>query len=142
VLDGLQAEYDAYDANTGYSSTYYADLHVQLIAAWQVQWELDQQKAALDNEVELVDDLIAAYTADDLETLAGKLADLQDDLADATLAIEVAEQALASAQANADADVAYIAYLEAKIATLTARYENAMAIAAKYKALMDAALAS
>jgi hypothetical protein len=142
VLDSLQAEYDAYDANTGYSSTYYADLHAQLIAAWQVQWELDQQEAALNNEVELVDDLIAAYAADDLETLAGELAGLQDDLADATLAIEVAEQALASAQADANADVAYIAYLEAKIATLTARHANALAIAAKYKALMDAALAS
>ncbi|MFZ3272845.1 MAG: hypothetical protein WA143_01075, partial [Lutibacter sp.] len=99
--------------------------------------------AVLENSLDLNDDLITAYgTADDLNDLTNMLEGLQVDLADAIYDIEVAEQALAAAQVEEAADEAYIAYLEALVDTLEQRHANTLAIAAKYKALMDAALAS
>jgi len=105
---------------------------------------MEQELEALDNAHDLNANLISAYGwwADDLADLADELADLKDDLADVIYDIEVAEQALASAQVNEMAAEAYISYLEALVTTLEQRHANTLAIAAKYKALMDAALAS
>ncbi|MHB1148006.1 MAG: hypothetical protein ACYC01_10485, partial [Lutibacter sp.] len=144
VVDAMEVEAESYIASEGVLSSLYADLHAEIIAEWQAYWVMDQELAVLENSLSLNDDLIDAYGwwADDLETLAYYLANLQDDLADAIYDIEVAEQALAAAQVNEAADEAYIAYLEALVETLEQRYANALAIAAEYKALMDAALAS
>jgi hypothetical protein len=143
VVLSLQAEYDDYIANAGHLSSLYADLHAELIAEWQAYWVMGQELTALNNSLDLNDDLIAAYgAADDLSDLAGDLAALQVDLADAIYDIEVAEQALADAQVHEAADEAYIAYYQALIVTLQQRHANTLAIAAKYKALMEAALAS
>ena len=130
--------------NYGVLSSLYPDIQAQIIAEWQVYWTMEQELEALDNAHDLNADLISAYGwgSDDLDDLADYLADLQDDLATAIYDIEVAEQALASAQVEENADEAYIAYLEALVDTLEQRHANTLAIAAKYKALMDAALAS
>ncbi|KUO64543.1 MAG: hypothetical protein ACYCZ2_07680 [Lutibacter sp.] len=130
--------------NFGVLSSLYPDIHAQIIAEWQVYWTMEQELEALDNAHDLNADLISAYGwgSDDLEDLADYLADLQDDLATAIYDIEVAEQALASAQVEENAAEAYISYLEALVTTLEQRHANTLAIAAKYKALMDAALAS
>jgi len=122
----------------------YPDLHAAIIAEWQVYWSMEQEMDALDNAHDLNMDLISAYgwSSDDLNDLAGYLSDLKEDLAAAILDIEVAEQALASAQVQEGAAAAMIAYYEALIDTLEARHANTLAIAAKYKALMEAALAS
>lgn len=146
ILDDLQVEYDAYIASEGSLSgdPAYSDLHAELIAEWQAYWVMEQELAVLENSLALNDNLINAYGwwADDLDDLANYLASLQSDLADATDDLEAAQQALATAQVNEAADEAYITYLEALVDTLEQRYANTIAIAAKYKALMDAALAS
>lgn len=145
ILDDLQVEYDAYIASEGSLSgdPAYSDLHAQLIAEWQVYWVMEQELAVLENSLALNEDLIDAYgTADDLSDLAAYLVILQGDLVTATYDLEVAQQALASAQVNEAAAGAYITYLEALVDTLEQRHANALAIAAKFKALMDAALAS
>ena len=130
--------------NWGVVSSLYPDIHAAIIAEWQVYWTMEQELAALQNAHDLNADLISAYgwSSDDLTDLAGYLADLQNDLANAVYDIEVAEQALAAAQVDEAADEAYIAYYQALIVTLQQRHANTLAIAAKYKALMDAALAS
>jgi hypothetical protein len=130
--------------NYGVLSSLYPDIHAAIIAEWQAYWVMEQELEALDNAHDLNANLISAYGwwADDLADLADELADLKDDLADVIYDIEVAEQALASAQVNEMAAEAYISYLEALVTTLEQRHANTLAIAAKYKALMDAALAS
>ena len=130
--------------NYGFLSSLYPDLHAAIIAEWQVYWSMEQELDALENAHDLNADLISAYgwSSDDLNDLAEYLGDLKDDLNDAIYDIEVAEQALASGQADQAVDLAYIAYLEALVNTLEQRHANTLAIAAKYKALMDAALAS
>lgn len=144
VVDALEVEAEGYIASEGVLSGLYADLHAEIIAEWQAYWVMEQELEALQNAHDLNADLISAYgwSSDDLTDLAGYLADLQDDLADAIYDVEVAEQALAAAQVDEAADEAYIAYYQALIVTLQQRHANTLAIAAKYKALMDAALAS
>lgn len=143
VVDAMEVEAESYIASEGVLSSLYADLHAEIIAEWQVYWTMEQELAVLENSLDLNDDLITAYgTADDLNDLTNMLEGLQVDLADAIYDIEVAEQALAAAQVEEAADEAYIAYLEALVDTLEQRHANTLAIAAKYKALMDAALAS
>ena len=144
VVDALEVEAQSYIANEGVISGLYADLHAQIIAEWQVYWVMEQELTALQNSHDLNADLISAYgwTTDDLADLAGYLTNLQSQLADADYDIEVAEQALADAQVEEAAADAYIAYYQALVDTLEQRHANTLAIAAKYKALMDAALAS
>lgn len=130
--------------NYGVLSSLYPDIHAQIIAEWQVYWTMEQELEALQNAHDLNIDLISAYGwwSDDLDDLANMLAGLQNQLVNAVYDIEVAEQALAAAQVEEAADEAYISYLEAVIDTIEQRHANTLAIAAKYKALMDAALAS
>ncbi len=130
--------------NYGVLSSLYPDIQAQIIAEWQVYWTMGQEMDALWDAYYLNQNLIYAYGwwADDLDDLAGYLAILKADLVNAVYDIEVAEQALAAAQVEEAADEAYIAYLEALIDTLEQRHANTLAIAAKYKALMEAALAS
>ncbi|MDO9037948.1 MAG: hypothetical protein Q7U59_06340 [Lutibacter sp.] len=129
--------------NYGVLSSLYPDLHAAIIAEWQVYWEMDQELTALENSLNLNEDLIYAYgSADDLDDLADYLDVLKADLAAAIVNIELSQQALASGQVQADAAAAYIAYWQALVDTLEQRYANTLAIAAKYKALMEAALAS
>ncbi|REE83443.1 hypothetical protein BX611_0734 [Lutibacter oceani] len=145
IVDAMQAEYDELIANEGYLSSLQADLHAQIITEWQAYWVLEQELDALEFQEDLKISMINAYGgwgADDLDDLADMLEDLQSQIADADLAIEEAQVALALAQTEEAADEAYLEYLQALIDTLDARYANAMAIAAEYKALMDAALAS
>jgi hypothetical protein len=127
--------------NEGYWTPNSPDIEAQLIAEYQVLWALEQDLDALENSWDLTDDLIFAYgAADDLSDLASVLSGLKGDLAHAKLDLEIAKQALASGQAAANAATANIAYLQALITTLEARHANTLAVAAKYKALMDAAL--
>ncbi|MFZ2429864.1 MAG: hypothetical protein WAW57_01810 [Lutibacter sp.] len=143
IVDAMEVEAEGYIASEGVLSSLYADLHAEIIAEWQVYWTMEQELAVLENSLDLNDDLITAYgTADDLNDLTNMLEGLQVDLAAAIVDIEEAEQALAAAQVEEAADEAYIAYLEALVDTLEQRHANTLAIAAKYKALMDAALAS
>ncbi|MFO7673094.1 MAG: hypothetical protein R6V74_05235 [Lutibacter sp.] len=122
----------------------YPDIQAQIIAEWQVYWTMGQEMDALWDAYYLNQNLIYAYGwwANDLDDLANMLAGLQEDLVEAIEDIELAEQALADAQVEEAADEAYIAYLEALIDTIEQRHANTLAIAAKYKALMEAALAS
>lgn len=142
IVDALEVEAEGYIASEGVLSGLYADLHAEIIVEWQAYWVMEQELEALQNAHDLNADLISAYgwSSDDLTDLAGYLADLQDDLADAIEDIEIAEQALAAAQVEEAADEAYITYLEALIDTLEQRHANTLAIAARFKALMDAAL--
>ncbi len=129
--------------NYGVLSSLYPDIHAAIIAEWQAYWVMEQELTALQNSLDLNEDLIFAYgSADDLDDLAGYLAILKADLVNAIYDIEVAQQALASAQVSANAASASIAYYQALIVTLQQRHANTLAIAAKYKALMEAALAS
>lgn len=144
IVDAMEVEAEGYIASEGVLSGLYADLHAQIIVEWQAYWVLEQERTALQNAHDLNADLISAYgwATDDLGDLAIVLSGLQSDLANANLQIELAEQALASGQVEADAAAAQIAYWQALVDTLEQRHANALAIAAKYKALMDAALAS
>ncbi|HEY9220320.1 MAG TPA: hypothetical protein VIO43_01950 [Lutibacter sp.] len=145
IVDAMEVEAEGYIASEGVLSNLYADLHAEIIAEWQVYWTMEQELDALNFQENLNDEMINIYGgwgADDLTDLADYLANLQSQLSDAIYDIEVAEQALAAAQVEEAADEAYIAYLEALVDTLEQRHANTLAIAAKYKALMDAALAS
>jgi hypothetical protein len=142
VVDSMQVEYDALITSEGYLSSLDADLHAAIIAKWQAYWLLENEQDVLDFQIDLNDELIDAYGSDNLEDLADDLADLQDELAEAMEAIEEAEVALAEAQVEEAADVAYLTYLQAIIDEAQANYDAALALAAEYKALMDAALAN
>jgi len=126
------------------STSLYPDLHAAIIAEWQVYWTMQQELDAIQNAHNLNAALISAYGwwADDLNDLKAYLANLKADLVNANYDIEVAQQALAAAQVQANAATAYIAYYQALVTTLEQRHANTLAIAAKYKALMEAALAS
>ena len=142
VVDSLQAEYDA--AVEGYFSSLSPEDHAAIIALWQEAWVMEEEIDTLEDQQDLVWDLIDLYDdldIDDLDDLAGYLADYKDDLQDACDDLEMAQVALAEAQVEEAAEVAYIEYLQALVDTLNLRYANAMAIADAYKALMDAALA-
>lgn len=151
TLDNLGVEYtfevDAAGLGTlvvinfGELSSLYSDLHAAIIAEWQVYWDLELQDEMIHDEQDYLEDLLDEYE-DQYENLFDDIADFEDDLATAQDDLEEAKAALALATNDKNAAEAYITYLEAKIATLEVRYANALAIAAQYKALMDAALAS
>lgn len=145
VVDGLQAEYDAYIASEGYVTGNDADIEAQLIAAWNEWYALDAEYTALLNEQDLAQnmwDVYDGWNTNSLSDLAATLSGLQDDLATAMDDLAAAVAALAEGQVDEAADQAYIAYLQALVDTLDARYANQMALAAEYYALMQAALAS
>lgn len=143
IVDALKVEYDSYIANSGVLSSLPADLHARIIAEWQVYWVLEQELNALENAHDLNADLISAYGwwSDDLDDLANYLADLKEDLMYANDDLAAAQATLALAQVEQNAATAYITYLQSVINTLNIRHANALAIAAKYHALMVAALA-
>jgi chromosome segregation ATPase len=126
--------------NLGFLTPEDPDIAAQLIAEWQTYWEMGQASDALAFEIGLLEDLVDAYNTGDLDDLADDLADLQGDLEDAMENIELAEQALASGQVEADAATALIGYYQSLVDTLTARHANQLAIADEYQALMLAAL--
>jgi len=145
VVDGLQAEYDAYIASEGYVTGNDADIEAQLIAAWNEWYALDAEYTALINEQDLAENMWDVYddwNTNSLSDLATTLGDLQTDLATAMDDLAAAQAALAEGQVDETAAQAYIAYLQALVDTLDARYANQMALAAEYYALMQAALAS
>ncbi|MFD0761678.1 hypothetical protein ACFQZW_06250 [Lutibacter aestuarii] len=151
TLDNLGVEYtfevDAAGLGTlvvinfGELSSLYSDLHAAIIAEWQVYWDLELQDEMIHDEQDYLEDLLDEYE-DQYENLFDDIADFEDDLATAQDDLEEAKAALALATNDKNAAEAYITYLEAKIANLEVRHANALAIAAQYKALMDAALAS
>ena len=140
IVDAMQVEYDANLANQGHLSSLDADLHAAIITKWQALWVLMTEVQTIELQQELNDALASAYGTDDLEDLADDLADLQGDLVEAIEAIEKAEVALAEAKVEEAADTAYLTYLQAIVDEAQANYDAATAIAAEYKALMDAAL--
>ncbi|WP_298262656.1 hypothetical protein [uncultured Lutibacter sp.] len=120
----------------------YADIRAEVIAENKVLWDIDREIAILDDQIDRVNDLIAAWNSSYnnfvntiIPNLEASLVTAQTDLAEAQAALALATNDEAAATAN-------IEYLEAKVETLEARYANALAIAEKYKALLDAALAS
>ena len=142
VVDAMEVEYEEIIANEGYLSSLDADLHAEIIAKWQARWIIESEVSAIEFQQDLNDDLADAYGSDNLDDLADDLDDLADDLVEAMEAIEEAEVALAEAQVEEAADTAYLTYLQAIIDEAQANYDAASAIAAEYKALMDAALAN
>ncbi|AMC11431.1 hypothetical protein Lupro_09215 [Lutibacter profundi] len=141
VVDGLQAEYDAYIASTGYITSNDADIEAQLITAWNEYYALAAEWTALDNEQALANNMVNVYT-DNLADLATGLASLQADLATAMNSLANAQAALAEGQVDEAAAQAYITYLQALVDTLEATYASQLAQADEYYALMQAALAS
>ena len=127
--------------NFGELSNLYSDLHAAIIAEWQAYWDLELQDEMLEDQQDYLEDLLEEYE-DQYENLFEDIVDFEEDLAIAQDDLEEAKAALALATNDKNAAVAYITYLEAKIANLEVRYANALAIAAQYKALMDAAIAS
>jgi len=116
------------------------DLEVLLIAANQAYWNIEFEIIAINFEMGVNNNMIVAYGSNDLVTLQNALDTLNTNLATAINNIELANQALASGQVEADAAAAQITYYEALVASLSQRYDNAIAIADNYKALMLAAL--
>jgi hypothetical protein len=143
IVLAMQDEYDEYILNEGELSSLAADLHAQIIALWQEMWELEAEEDALEFQQDLIEDLIEEYEDEyDAEDLEFAYDALIEDWEEACDALEEAKAALATAQVDADAAEAYIAYLQSLIDTLLAQHANELAIAEEYKALMEAALAS
>ncbi|WP_298285006.1 hypothetical protein [uncultured Lutibacter sp.] len=127
------------DTNIGNS---YTDLRAEIIAENQVLWNLDREIAVLQDQRDRVNSLIAAWNSSYNNFVNTIIPDLEEDLAEAKEDLAEAQAALALATNDEAAATANIEYLEAKVETLEARYANALAIAEKYKALLDAAIAS
>jgi hypothetical protein len=156
IIAEMQAQYDIYIATyvPGPSTSYDnldADLKVLYNALTFEIFELNQELNALDAQYDAIDDILDSLDNDDnlsdisldielailYDTSQGSYLDSLNDL-------DAAEAALATALAGNDiaANAAYIAHLQSVVDVLEQRYQNALALAAKYKALMEAALAS
>lgn len=146
----MQAQYDIYMATyIPGSSVNYANLDADLKVEYDTLsfeiFELRQELYALDAQYDYLSDMIL-FGGDNLSDVAGQLGSaLTLASGDYQLALddlETAENALAAAKASVDYDAEYLVYLQAEVDVLQQRYDNAKALADKYKALMDAALAS
>jgi hypothetical protein len=145
IVEAMMEEAEGYQDLEGLLSSLYADIHAQIIALWQEYWMMEAELDALWFEHDLNAELIYAYGgwgADDLDDLAEYLADWYEAWDDACDAVAEAEAALAAAEAEQMSAMDMVAYYQAVVDTLEARYANALAIAEEYKALMEAALAS
>ncbi|MDO9137802.1 MAG: hypothetical protein Q7U21_08270 [Lutibacter sp.] len=136
-MDALQAEYDALLA-----TPLYAQLQVDKHIAQMAINELNAEKAAnvtlraqLQNIITAIGTTNIALINADISAAKSLLTGLPAQIAAKELAITKGEVDLAKLQLDID-------NLNAQIAVLTIRIANAQAIADKYKALMDAALAS
>lgn len=120
----------------------YTDLSAELIAANKVLWDINQEIAIVSDKQTMVNALISAWNSSyntfvntTIPNLEASLVTAQTDLAEAEAALALAENEETAATAN-------LAYLQALIDTLEQRHANALAVAAEYKALMDAAIAA
>lgn len=147
----MQAQYDIYmETYIPGSSIDYDNLDADLKVLYDTLsfeiFKLNQELNALDAEYDAIDDILDNINDDNLSDIslqiATALTSITGDYQEALLALEAAETALATAMADSADDAAYIAYLQSKVDVLEQRYQNALALAAKYKALMEAALAS
>lgn len=150
----MQAQYDIYmetyiSGNSNDYDSLDADLKVQYDTLSFEIFQLNQELNDLDAEYDAIADILDNIDNDDnlsdislqielallYDNFQGGYLDSRNDLA-------AAEAALAAAVAGGADNAAYIAYLQSVVDVLDQRYENALALAAKYKALMEAALAS
>ncbi|HEY9169983.1 MAG TPA: hypothetical protein VIN72_10885 [Lutibacter sp.] len=149
----MQAQYDLYMATyVPGSSTSYANLDADLKVKYDTLsfaiFQLEQELDALDAQYDYVSDMLSWSGGTNLSdvSLQIELAILYDNsqgsYLDSLNDLEDAEDALAAALASNAEGTAYMAYLQSVVDVLNQRYLNASALAAKYKALMDAALAS
>ncbi len=149
----MQAQYDMYMATyVPGSSTSYANLDADLKVKYDTLsfaiFQLEQELDALDAQYDYVSYMLSWSGGTNLSdvSLQIELAILYDNsqgsYLDSLNDLEDAEDALAAALASNAQGTVYIAYLQSAVDVLTQRYLNATALAAKYKALMDAALAS
>ena len=150
----MQAQYDLYmetyvpGASTSYDNLD-ADLKVKYDTLMNEAFVLQQELDALDAELDYVNDMLGNTAGiDNLSEVSLEIEltilydNSQGSYNDALEDLEDAEEALAEHLADMADDTTYIEYLQAKVDTLQQRYDNAAALAAKYLALMNAAIAS
>ncbi|GGK37344.1 hypothetical protein GCM10007963_01760 [Lutibacter litoralis] len=149
VLADMKAQYDMY-MEVNIDGDLDADLEAQVVA---IQYEMLQIRlekilviAERDNIQAILDNLNSKFD-DNLADIRWKIEQLYDNdgwnsIAGAQEDLAAAEEALALFMANQSGWDEYIEVREAAVAEWQARYDSAMALAAKYKALMEAALAS
>ena len=120
----------------------YSDLRAELIAENQVLWTIQRDMAAVSSEITLNENLRSQWNASYEYFVKIQIPSLKASLVLLETGLEQALAKLALATNDETAAEAHIAYLEALIDTLEAKHATTLAIAAKYKALMEAALAS
>jgi len=120
----------------------YTDLSAEIIAANKVLWDIDQEIAIVQDKRTMANALISQWDSSYDTFVNTTIPGLESSLVIAQTDLAKAEAALALAENEETAATANIAYLQALIDTYLGRHANALAIAAKYKALLDAALAS
>jgi hypothetical protein len=150
----MQDQYDLYmetyvpGASTSYANLD-ADLKVKYDTLMHEAFVLQQELDALDAELDYINDMISNTSGiDNLSEVSLEIEltilynNSQGSYNDALADLKTAEEALAKHKADMADDATYIQYLQAKVDTLQQRYENTAALAAKYLALMNAAIAS
>lgn len=136
-MDALQAEYDAILA-----TPLYAQLVVDKHVAQMSINELNAEKSANNTLRAQLLNIINAIGTGSLPIIQGDITAAKTILTNLPALIAAKELAIAKGEVNLDKLQLEINDLNAQIAALTVRIANAQAIADKYKALMNAALAS
>lgn len=139
-MDAIQAEYEALLETPLDAAAFVEieDLQQQIDALDLEKMILQGRKTLLTSKIQLLRSLDIPLLSDVQAILDAWIVD-SADLADQ---IEAARNMIASGTVDFEAAQAYLTLLQAQIDTILQRHANALAIAAKYKALMDAALAS
>jgi len=136
-LDGIEVAYQA-----ALSAPLNAALFVQFLELVHSRSALQDQKGANNIMADQLQDVIDAMGNGNLDSIQTLIDDCNDAIAVLLGQIEAKEVQIAQGEVSVELLNAEIANIQAQIATLTVRIANAQAIADKYKALMDAALAS
>lgn len=136
-LDGIEVAYQA-----ALSAPLNAALFVEFLELVHSRSALQDQQDANDIMADQLQDVIDAMGNGNLDSIQTLIDDCNDAIAILLGQIEAKEVQIAQGEVSVELLNAEIANIQAQIATLTVRIANAQAIADKYKALMDAALAS
>jgi hypothetical protein len=140
-MDALQAEYDAL-----METPLNAAAFVEIESLWQEYFALGNEVDVIEDRIDILNSRIwiyqSWYDVPSIEDLQQVLADWIEDTEELVVEIALLEAQIATEEVNFESAQNRIALLEAQIETILARHANALAIAAKYKALMEAALAS
>jgi hypothetical protein len=146
IVADMQAQYDIY-METYIAGGLDADLQAAYDTLMNEVWQLLLEKDIFDAEINYLNDILGAVSTQNLADIRWELEQALEStswnsVAGAIEDLETAEDALATFMSTEQNAQLWLDYLQAEVDRYQQRYENALALAAEYLALMNAALDS